>query len=821
MAPIEKPLLQAIDAANRAACVRLLEPLDEKARRLLQPAVATRAAELDAELSEHFDSRRRQILNRYEVARLALLGTASLTELKKASPWPLPESDAVQVLASRRPAWVADWADAELTKRTWSWPLVRALVRGKLIPKPATEAYALGLIAAPKNSPRELLKNDPPLLEDELWRLFENEGSGDLSLAAYDKYAPESHSWQKAFCSLAAEGAIDRARLLECSLDALARDFAPFRAGWFSRLHEALEPSEAERARLCQRYLDLLTSRVPATVSFAMKAVGELDKAGVFSIDRAIDYLGPALEARDKGTAQRALALLSKAVKRDSGLRPRVAEMAARALGHESADIQLAALALVEPNRALVAPYLDVLAPSVRAKLGAAVPAPAPTSTAAAAAAAPVSRVTPVDTESELVELFAAVLENQGPPMEIERVLEGVARIPASERLAASLAKRAAKLKASRDQRLRTALAELALAWTRRERTPQPGPESNLADFLFWRVWNLAEQVAQGAARPLLSLPTWPDGRIDPAELERRLKALSKRDREDAANNRDSLSHLDFLLAWLRAGAGVEEAAKLPQPRVTWTRRTWEVQGQTYAHYEPALAISNQRKASRFDPLSLATARPIQSPEMLRWCATVCPVWREGWYAAGCRAIGDNLNWDSALWANRAYLEPLASDFQTTPLGPMGALLIALALAAKEPGEAMLGVDCVIAAVAGGRLDGDSLGAALIEAASSGAIKFSRWAKQLAKASQAGPAHAASVFAAMERLFESGKGAEAADYGRLVDLAYELAHLTGLRLSRPGAVAVLAGIKTGGKTRKALAGLLAQKSGTPAKPAKP
>ena len=94
-------------------------------------------------------------------------------------------------------------------------------------------------------------------------------------------------------------------------------------------------------------------------------------------------------------------------------------------------------------------------------------------------------------------------------------------------------------------------------------------------------------------------------------------------------------------------------------------------------------------------------------------------------------------------------------------------------------------------------------GRALSEAAGSGAIKMARWAKQLGKAAEGGVMQAKAIFLAIEALFESGYGADAADFGRLVELEYELAHLTGLRLTRAGSLRTLAGLDIGGKTRRA------------------
>ena len=262
-------LSAAIEAADEQACVRLLKGQDEKARRELYPTVKQKVEELDSALKNFSDPSRAQLYQSYTVARLAILGTATLGELRKTSPWRLNSHAAQAILMDRRPDWLAEWARFEIERNLWNWQAVRALVRDGLIPKPTADFYILGLIAAPERHrpPRQVLEQDRGLLDDELWRLFECEGTGEFSLAAYDKYVQEQNTWLEAFRAMAADRTIDRERVLASTLDALARDFAPFRAGWFSRLHEALKPTRAERVAHRERYLDLLSSRVPATVS--------------------------------------------------------------------------------------------------------------------------------------------------------------------------------------------------------------------------------------------------------------------------------------------------------------------------------------------------------------------------------------------------------------------------------------------------------------------------------------------------------------------------------------------------------------------------
>jgi len=240
---------------------------------------------------------------------------------------------------------------------------------------------------------------------------------------------------------------------------------------------------------------------------------------------------------------------------------------------------------------------------------------------------------------------------------------------------------------------------------------------------------------------------------------------------------------------------------------LSWKTKSWEVAGKTYFHHEPALTLPNSLKPSRFDPARLSMVSFFASLEMKRWCATVCPVWREGWFAAGCRDLGYNIDWWQADWSTRAYLEPLLDP--QTAVGPMGGLLIALGLGAKETGENMLAVDALIAALSEGRFSGDKLGVALVEASTSGAIKFSRWSKQLARVAQAGAMQANAVFHGIEALFESGSSwKEASDFGKLVELERELAYQTGLRLTLPGAIDGLRSSSVRGKTMQTITELL-------------
>jgi hypothetical protein len=772
----------AIERGDMASCVSLLRPLSEVERRALYPPVSAALRPPSVERD----------YQRNQAVRLALLGTATLGELKKVPAWRLDAEHACSVLRDRRPPWLADWADFELGRSLWHWPLIRSLVRENLIPKPDTEPYTTGMIVAPGrfNGVREFLEADPELLSDEVWRLFAHEGSGEFSLAAYDKYVPEARTWQAALCSLAADGILDRARLLRSSLGALLRDFAPFRAGWFARLHDALRPTLPESIEMRHLYLDLLSSRVPATVSFTVKTLVELEKADALTGIALAEGLTPALEARDKGTVLRALGLIERTSRRvPPGDAERITAFAARALAHDSPDVQAMALKLIGDRNGLIDPYRHLLAPSLRPKQTGPAAEPESPDPPRADPAAP--RIAPLESCEELVEAFGAVLENQGPPEELERVLDGVSRIAPEPRLTKALAKRAAKLLAQAGSvPPRTLFAQLALAWIQQQEMAPPAGQNNLADFLHWRVWHIAGLVAARNWRPLLSLPSWPDGRIDPAELERRIAATR--------NWGDESFRFDLALARTRAGQSVD--SEWPRMEIRWRKRTWQASGTTYSHCSPSLVVEDSQPETRFSTCRLSLARLEASLEMRRWCTLVCPHWREGWFAAGCRDLGDNLDWWEARWANRAYLEPLVHSH--TSMGPMACLLLALGLSAKETGEGLLAADALVAAVSQGRLEGAALGRALAEASPSGAIKWSRWAKQLARVSQTTWATGRVLFDALEVLFASGHLNEAAGIHPLIELQLQLAHFTQRRMTDATAIKNLAQIPAGDKTKR-------------------
>jgi hypothetical protein len=156
----------------------------------------------------------------------------------------------------------------------------------------------------------------------------------------------------------------------------------------------------------------------------------------------------------------------------------------------------------------------------------------------------------------------------------------------------------------------------------------------------------------------------------------------------------------------------------------------------------------------------------------VRWSATIWPLARESLFASALETLADNLDWSDAAWQNKALLEPLLDS--GTPLRRMGLLLLATALAAKEPGESGLATDIAIRAIEDGRLGSDNLGEALAFLLPSGLIKPPRWQKTLADAARASSVHGMVIHIALQIALCGEPARLPRDFAKLLELLLEL-----------------------------------------------
>ncbi|MDH3968989.1 MAG: DUF6493 family protein, partial [Rhodospirillales bacterium] len=361
--------------------------MPEAERRELAPTARDRlVAAWKQQLDDLPSSARTKRGDPVDAARVAVLATASFGELKRLG-WraaPRHDESCWKAIRERRPQWLSEWCGWLLDESHWQWRHVRDLVREGVCAPPESDGYVLGMIEGLTGFRKtggiaEALMADRELVQTHLWRLFELEGGGELSLAAHDKYTTEERGWAQALRSLSDQGEVSRDRLLSASLEALCRDFAQFRAGWFSRFHESLEPSVEERIALGAKYLDLLRSPIGPTVSFALRALKALHKAKRLDGRAFVEQVEPVLYAKSKNTVKTALKLMLEIAKADPPLQGKVARAAAIGLEHPELEVQETAIGLIERYgdlddaelRTAIEQRIDLVSASLRSRAAA------------------------------------------------------------------------------------------------------------------------------------------------------------------------------------------------------------------------------------------------------------------------------------------------------------------------------------------------------------------------------------------------------------------------------------------------------------------
>jgi hypothetical protein len=499
-----------------------------------------------------------------EAAVAAFVATATLAELKKFAAQNGLFESLGDILEGVRPDWLPQAAETIIDVNVGCWPLARRLVRDKLAERPTSPNYVLGMFSWQFHDGEkhptlaDRLLSDPGLLENEIWGLFEVEGGGENSLAAHDKYCREGMSWEKALCSLSSAKKLPRQRLLDASLSALERDFAAFRAGWFSRFHEALSPTPDERRARKDAYLRLLASPIPATASFALEALVTLDRGSPLGAADLLPHAPAILGAKSKGAVKTVLRLLGSVAEREPKSARDVVHAAVHALGHEAADVQKAALDLVERHRdvfdaelaARIEGKSQLVAATLKKRLaglvGAAPSKPAQAAPPKASPPVPAERVGPLDPSralepvrslDDLLERLGHVLEDDGDPAEVDLVLDGVSRFCAErpadfERKTGPLKKRAASFRqrAQWQRPLSYVLGGVTTAWLAGEPLEKIEAARGVTflEVFMERAREVSTRAIARQPRPLLSTPTHRGGFVDPEVLAERIAALTE-----------------------------------------------------------------------------------------------------------------------------------------------------------------------------------------------------------------------------------------------------------------------------------------------------
>ncbi len=679
-----------------------------------------------------------------------------------------------------KPRWLDGLVERELRAASsafWSrerFLRIRLLERIGVVDLQPDDTYVLAMVSALGSDKPAKLRGDPELVERALWRVFEVEGGGEVSLTNVDRFGGDE--WRKAFMELASDGTLSRQRVLGECLEALNRDFAPYRAGWFSATFRALRPTDDELTALQPALRALLTATVPATVAFAVRQLARVQRAGRLEVTETLAALPPATLVRAKGTPLDVLRLA-----RSSGPEhtEAVVDVASAALGHTSAAVQRVAADLLAERGAAwaVAAAADELAPSVRQDLGLG-PRVVATQEASAESHQALMPVPDPVTRADLVERTAALLEDSSDVGGLEAVLAALAgpgTPPGLEPLhkpARAVVDRGPRSDFG-DSWLPGQMARLVLAMLG-DPAPPADPDAPALRFV---VRRMAE--VRNATGPLLATPDLPGGWVSPPALVERLAAnpqprhhdlvaallrLHPDGRHEVATSNlpaavaFALDGIEPARRWLRSGRDghpswwvAAERSRAPfaadeHPGIDGQVRThtWQEHGRDrrswYARF--AITTSSTRPPAEDQPTELVGGtsdlwRIDRAPRVGGdWIPTLAAVWPhecEHFLAMTCLPV-----LESPSWAETAHDVPRVLDALARHPGRMAVLAthtLAAGMSAALREHRLHAVDAFLDLVPTGRIAPGDLAAAMARYAQ--AWPANRWSETLAAASQA------------------------------------------------------------------------------------
>ncbi len=781
-----------------------------------------------------------------ETSALAAMLTATEKQLEQAQwgGWFTLPDDAYHLLQRLKPQTLRNFGDILLEKSVFQWIFVRTLLQFGIIDKPQSEQYLLGLFGAPRYVKTRdgerlrdyLLKHED--LHEDVWRLFEIEGDQENSFASADKYNFHENSWETALLQLSNERVFSRERLLLESLKSLDRGFIQFRAGWFSRFHEALKPTLNERELHAEAYAKLLSSSVPPTVSFAIKALSVLDASNRLPEEILAKYIAPALSAPAKATASSALKMIERAIARNAKFASQGCLRAAEALNHPVSDIQGQAIKLLTKHSSQIDPalaeriyqtalnargslkedfaqLLNMCAPS---KLRDTYKSQSKVVTSYVMQTEfcpdwPFGTVNTVRTIEDIEELILRAsfcLEHPEDPIEFERVLDAVSRLSLTR--PADFASKTGALK-KRSKKLaeggswttpisQTRMARFIFDWLEGEnKTLIWNQENGIGEFPTRRLQNVLKRVLRSESLPLLSTPTCVTGWIDPHILQQRESEWKKRGIK--------CDEFDLAQALLRVpGNSIKPFLQTAKP----SGELWDALAFSTQSHNPIVAKVQELRSvlwraatwvqqSNADP---SKSLFFNSADLLKHeptAATSYPVLRESLFAITIReaAIGIDYAQTSDRLMRPAF-EVLTES--GAPLGRKAIVLIAIGLTILDPELAGFSRDAIIIAIEERRLDLAALAVETSKFLHSGRNKPKRLAAALTDISRVSDLH----LNAMRRLIEltlHGDGSRTPkDLSAVLEVLNELLIAEDSKIEDAETIAYLKSVTMGGKTSK-------------------
>ncbi|TYB42819.1 DUF6493 family protein [Actinomadura chibensis] len=315
------------------------------------------------------------------------------------------------------------------------WDMAAALIRSAGVAPPVSDGFVAGWVAGRSPDPEALAAD--PFLDTLVPALFEANGVG-AALAEEVRPDPSVPSpWANALAALARAGRLDRAALLDGCVGRFLRGGTARDLRWFVRLHDALEPTDAEAADRVRDYVHLLPAAPSTVADLALREVRRADDQGRLDAALFEDAAGALLFRPEKKLVRAGLTWLDRTARRrdrvDATLRALVAVFPSDALDLRERAVKSAAKHAARAAEEVRAEVRDAAAglpadlrETIAAAFGAVEPADAGTGPPPLAGPPPfVPRPAPVPVGSlaELVEEFTVLTRSPTPWATAERFL--------------------------------------------------------------------------------------------------------------------------------------------------------------------------------------------------------------------------------------------------------------------------------------------------------------------------------------------------------------------------------------------------------------
>lgn len=799
-------------SGRRDDVMALLTALTPAQRRAFGPALRAR---LDQDLPPRMPE---------DAACLAVLATAQgprQAAVAVTHGWgltPAGVDDAVRLLATRSPAWLADLVAAIVPDGYGhGWRLARGLVRSGLVAEPTDPDYFRGtlrgvgdLVGDARAPLADRLRSDPGLVRDHVLTMLSTEGVGRL-LTSHDAFVEDRSSrdprrdafaertWRVALVTLAREGALERDRLLDVALAAPLRDWAAADLGWFVRLHDALAPSLDEVAERQSTYVRLLTVEHGPSVKMAQRELARLLADRRFEPEPFLLASRATLTRSDKASVVAQLRLLNRLASARPGVR--VVDTVRVAGSHPRADVR----ELATSTLARLGSAPEEAEPEAPSPFGPPAPEPRP----------PAGPVMPVRSPDELAEVLLGLVE-QIDEMEMERAIDGLLRF-AGQRpsVTDALVARASNVEYYQgDPRL--AAVELTRPWL----APRDSQDADRTFALGHRLGTfgmddaephtfvgaigrrltaVARAVRGGSFVPV-ALPTSSDFRIDAAELDRRLQSVSR--------SRPALE-LELVVALLRVP--VEQRSQITIPHALRSSDAVAVAREGAAHSWSRLVTAYRPWPDRPDRLSVPIFRDERSNDahagagILARSAPELTAAAEAEYGQYVPLFEQTLRLGAGLMPydhdtlaahahphlhrdlrhDRACGVPIVDAIAraTSAIGPPSASALVLALAAKDARGRIAAQDAIVDLARHGLLDGAEIGRQAALLLTDDVVVGQRVSAGLAECARASDAAVLPVLDALREVVHVLPARR--DAGAFLDLTADLAERTGSTVDLP------------------------------------